>query len=116
MFLLMAAFLMFINPSLVTRTIQISIPSIDSNFPECMGSLVVETTEGEEKRFTVSKKNTRLRAKTVRVEGCGCFYLYQRPRFRATSRFISPQMKRVSGDNIGFRIRSIEKVSCDENI
>merc|ERR1711915_1086465 len=113
----MAAFFMFISPGHVTaRPNQAIIAPINSNFPECTGSLVVETTEGEEKRFRVSKKNTRLRAKTVRVEGCGCFYLYQRPRFRATSRFISPQMKRVSGDNIGFRIRSIEKVSCDENI
>merc|ERR1711915_785908 len=106
---------MFINPSLVTAgTVQIFIPPFNSNFPECTGSLVVETTEGEEKRFTASKKKTSLRVKNIRIEGCGCFYVYQGPRFRATSRFISPQMKTVSGDYIGFRIRSIEKVPCDE--
>merc|ERR1711862_945909 len=46
----------------------------------------------------------------------GCFHVYKRPGFRATSKLITSSMKKVSGDHIRFRIRSIEKVPCIESI
>ena len=120
--LFVVTILIGLNPGLArARTLQISkydsiIAPTNRNFLECTGSLIIETPNGEEKRFAVSKRRTRLRAKNVRVEGCGCFHVYQRPGFRATSRLISSNMKKVSGDHIGFRIRSIEKVPCVESI
>merc|ERR1739842_290420 len=116
--------LIVLNPGLAcarARTLQISkydsiIAPTNRNFHECTGSLILETPKGEENRFAVSKRRTRLLAKNVRVEGCGCFHVYQRPGCRATSRLISSSMKKVSGDNIGFRVRSIEKVPCVESI
>ena len=79
----------------------------------CSGSLVVLTTDRGEKMFHGSKTNTLLMTKSVHAEGCGCYYVYKRPGFKATSRLISPSMGTVSGDTIGFRIRSIESVSCE---
>ena len=120
--LFVVTILIVLNSGLArARTLQISkydsiIAPTNRNFHECTGSLILETPKGEEKRFAVSKRRTRLRAKNVRVEGCGCFHVYQRPGFRATSRLISSSMKKVSGDKIGFRIRSIEKVPCVESI
>ena len=119
-FLMMTILLIVLNPDLVrTRTLQISkyqsiIAPTNSNFLECTGSLVIETARGEEKRFAVSKKRTNIRAKNVRLEGCGCFHVYKRPGFKASSRFISSRMEKVSGDHICFKIRSIEKVTCNE--
>merc|ERR1712157_307778 len=121
-FLLGATFLIVLNPGLArARTLQIStydsiIAPTNRNFLECTGSLIIETPKGEEKRFEMSKRRTLIRAKNVRVEGCGCFHVYKRPGFRATSRLISSNMKKVSGNDIGFRIRSIEKVPCVESI
>ena len=111
---------LILNPNLVrTRTLQITkyqslIAPTNLNFLDCAGSLVIETTRGEEKRFTVSRKRTNIRAKNVRLEGCGCFHVYKRPGFKATSRFISSRIEKVSGDHIDFKIRSIEKVPCDK--
>ena len=79
----------------------------------CSGSLVVLTTDRGEKTFHGSKTNTLLKTKSVHAEGCGCYYVYKRPGFKATSRLISPRMGSVSGDTIRFRIRSIESVSCE---
>ena len=119
-FHVMIIILIVLNLDLIrTRTLQISkyqsiIAPTNRNFLECTGSLIIETARGEEKRFAVSKQRTHIRAKNVRVEGCGCFHVYKRPGFKASSRFISSLMDKVSGDHIGFKIRSIEKVSCDE--
>ena len=119
-FHMMTIIFIVLNLDLIrTRTLQISkyqsiIAPTNRNFLECTGSLIIETARGEEKRFAVSKQRTHIRAKNVRVEGCGCFRVYKRPGFKASSRFISSLMDKVSGDHIGFKIRSIEKVSCDE--
>ena len=119
-FLMITTIFIVLNPCLVrTRTLQITkyqslIAPTNLNFLDCAGSLVIETTRGEEKRFTVSRKRTNIRAKNVRLEGCGCFHVYKRPGFKATSRFISSSIEKVSGDHIDFKIRSIEKVPCDE--
>ena len=45
-----------------------------------------------------------------------CYYLYKRPGFKATSRLITPSMGSVTGDTIGFKIRSIERVYCEEAV
>ena len=118
--LMMTIILIVLNLDLIrTRTLQISkydiyIAPKNTNFLECTGSLIIETARGEEKRFAVSKQRTNIRAKNIRLEGCGCFHVYKRPGFKASSKFISSRMDKVSGDHIGFKIRSIEKVSCDE--
>ena len=82
-------------------------------FGECTGSLVIVTNAGDEKTFTKSKRRTSIEAKSLEVEGCGCYYVYKQRGFRASSEFIGPSMGVVSGDDIGFRIRSIERVSCE---
>ena len=82
-------------------------------FGECTGSLVVLTSAGTEKKFDATKKRTALDAQTVQAEGCGCYYVYKRTQLKGTSEFISPSMGSVSGDTIGFKIRSIERVSCE---
>merc|ERR1711878_158360 len=82
-FLLGATFLIVLNPGLArARTLQIStydsiIAPTNRNFLECTGSLIIETPEGEEKRFEMSKRRTLIRARNVRVEGCGCFHVYK---------------------------------------
>ena len=88
-----------------TETIQ--------KFGECTGSLVVLTSAGEEKKFPATKRKTALDAVTVQAEGCGCYYVYKRTNLKSTSEFISPSMGSLSGDTIGFKIRSIERVSCE---
>ena len=83
------------------------------DFGDCTGSLVAVTSAGEEKKFSASKRKTLLDAQTIRAEGCGCYVVYNRHRNRGTSQFVSPSMGTVSGDTIGFKIRSIERVSCE---
>ena len=90
---------------------------------ECTGSLLVVGTTDKNTtittiRFSESKKVTGLYASSLRVEGCGCFYLYKRRNFKSTSKLITHHMTRnnqnISGDYIGFnKIKSIEKVSCE---
>ena len=82
-------------------------------FGDCTGSLVIVTSAGEEKKFSTSKRKTLLDAQTLRAEGCGCYVVYNRQRNKGTSEFISSSMGTVSGDTIGFKIRSIERVSCE---
>ena len=86
------------------------------HYAECTASLKVVTTDGREKRFTDSKKVTSLAVKSLEVEGCerdGCFYVYKQKRFQASSVFIAHYTGNVTGDYIGFRIRSVEKVPCE---
>merc|ERR1711915_267468 len=78
----------------------------------CSGSLVVQTHDRGERRFPGTKSVTLLRVKSVHVEGCGCYYVYRRPGHKSTSRLITHSMGSVTSDYIGFKIRSIEKVSC----
>merc|ERR1711902_403165 len=74
---------------------------------------VILTSAGEEKKFPATKSRTALDAVTVQAEGCGCYYVYKRINLKSTSQFISPSMGSLSGDTIGFKIRSIERVSCE---
>ena len=53
----------------------------------CSGSLVVLTSNRGKKMFHGSKTNTLLKTKSVHAEGCGCYYVYKRPGFKATSSF-----------------------------
>ncbi len=99
---------------------QVHEPFANSNFAECTGSLAVMTNINgiiTTKKFSESKKNTGLDASSLEVEGCGCFYLYKRSNFKSSSKLVTHHMTRdsqnISGDYIGFKIRSIEKVSCE---
>ena len=112
-FLLVAVFLMAKNVNAETF-------DDDKNFKfsDCTGSLVIVTTNRTTKRFSESKKKTALDASSLKVEGCGCFYLYKRPNFKSRSKLITHHMTRnsqnISGKYIGFKkIKSIEKVSCE---
>ncbi len=95
-------------------TQMITQPRVKSS--SCSGSLVILTPVRGEKKLHDSKTNTLLQAESVRIEGCGCYYLYKRPGFKATSRLITPSMGSVTGDTIGFKIRSIERVYCEEAV
>ena len=90
-----------------------TVPDPKEKFGKCTGSLVVLTSAGEEKKFPATKRKTALDAVTVQAEGCGCYYVYKRTHLKSTSEFISPSMGSLSGDTIGFKIRSIERVSCE---
>ena len=84
------------------------------NYAECSGSLLVITKRGEERRFVESKnKNATFIAKSLEVQGCGCFDLYKRPNYKSTVKRITHNMRNVSGDDIGFTVRSVQKVSCE---
>ena len=109
-FLLVAVFLM-------AKNVNAEAFDDDKNFKfsDCTGSLVVVTTNRTTKRFSESKKKTALIASSLHVEGCGCFYLYRRPNFKGSSMSVTHarDSQSISGDSIGFKIRSIEKVSCE---
>jgi len=118
-FLLMAVFLIVknVNAEIIDVPVAPGKP-----YPKCTGSLVIVTKNrnGDDvttKRFSESKNITGLQASSLKVEGCGCFYLYKRPYFKSTSKLINHHMTRniqnISGDYIGYKIRSIEKVSCE---
>ena len=86
----------------------------NGNYAECSGSLLVITKRGEEIRFGESKTRTGFMAKSLEVEGCGCFDLYKRPNYKSTVKRITHNMRNVSGDDIGFTVvRSVQKVSCE---
>ena len=84
-----------------------------ANYAECFGSLLVVTKRGEV-RFERTKTPTKLKANSLEVEGCGCFELYRKKNFKSTSFYISHYMGYISGDMIGFKIRSVKKVPCNE--
>ena len=84
-----------------------------ANYAECFGSLLV-VTKRKEVRFGETKTPTKLKANSLEVEGCGCFELYRKKNFKSTSFYISHYMGYISGDMIGFKIRSVKKVPCDE--
>ena len=91
-------------------------PQTKDNYAECFGSLLVVTRRGAERRFAESKTPTKFIANSLEVEGCGCFVLYQRKNFIGTSELITHHMGNVTSSKefIGFTVRSVEKVSCDE--
>ena len=62
-----------------------------------------------EKKFHDFKTNTLLQAEIVHIEGCS--YYYKRPGFKATHH---ANMGSVTRDTIGFKIRTIERVHCEE--
>ena len=92
---------------------NIIVPETKANYAECFGSLLVVTETGE-LRYRESQTPTRFIANSFEVEGCGCFELYMRRNFKSTSYYISHYMGNISGDNIGFTIRSVKKVPCNE--
>jgi len=83
------------------------------NYAECFGSLLVVDRRGAERRFTETKNFTKFIANSLEVEGCGCFILYKRTNFTSTARPITHHMGKVTGDYIGFTVRSVEKVHCE---
>ena len=111
-FLLVAVFLM-------VKNVKAEVVDVLENpiYAKCTGSLIVVTSNGNVTRFSESKKRTALNVSTLKVEGCGCFYLYKRPNFKSSSKLITHHMTRnsqnIKSDYIGFKIRSIEKVSCE---
>jgi len=89
------------------------VPVTNENYAKCSGSLLVITKRGAEKRFGESKNSTKFIAKSLEVEGCGCFDLFKRPNYKSTVKRITQNMRNVSGDVIGFTVRSVQKVSCE---
>ena len=112
--LLLTVLLSELAMSAASTQMIISQPRAKSS--SCSGSLVILTPVRGERKFHDSKTNTLLQAESVHIEGCGCYYLYKRPGFKATSRLITPSMGSVTGDTIGFKIRSIERVHCEEAV
>ena len=92
---------------------DILLPDENENYAKCSGSLLVVTKRGAEKRFGESKNRATFIAKSLEVEGCGCFDLYKKPNFRSTVKRITHNMRNISGDDIGFTVRSVQKVSCE---
>ena len=111
--LLVTVMITFNLASIAAAKDGFTVPDRNPTFGECTGSLVVLTSAGEEKKFPGTKRKTALDAVTVQAEGCGCYYVYKRTNLKSTSEFISPSMGSLSGDTIGFKIRSIERVSCE---
>ena len=95
---------------------EISVAPINTKHTMCTGSLVIVTKPGKEIRTSSSRRYTSLNVKSAHIDGCGCFYVYKRPGFRSSSKLIHPIMESVNDNYINFRIKSIEKVPCeDEN-
>ena len=89
----------------------------------CNGSLVITNTDGEETTFNsletpkdqVTNIKKSIRISSVRVEGCGCFYIYSRTRGRGASEFILSREK-WSAEEFGFsKARSLKQVSCEKS-
>ena len=93
---------------------EILVPQRKDNYAECFGSLLVVTENGFRCRIQDSVTQTRFKVNSLEVEGCGCFELYKRENFGGTVRPISHYMGYVSSDYIGFTVRSVEKVPCEE--
>ena len=87
----------------------------EENYAGCQGSLLVVTKKGTEKRFIESQSPAIFIAKSLEVEGCGCFILYKKTKFRGTSELITHHMGNVttSRDFVGFTVRSVEKIPCE---
>ena len=83
--------------------------------------MVIVTTNISENVTQKRESNNRIRmglkASSLRVEGCGCFDLDKRPNFKSISAQITHHMT-MDRQNItvGFKIRSIGKVSCEAAI
>ena len=104
--------ILFAKPQNLT-TFDIIIPPTFPIHTKCTGSLVIETKPGKEIRASSSRRNTNLNVRSAHIDGCGCYYVYKRPGFRSSSRLIHPSMGIVHDKYIGFRVKSIEKVSCE---
>ena len=113
LFILTTVFLIKLASSIELDARDLIISETKVNFAECLGSLLV-VTESKELRFGRTKTPTKLVANSLEVEGCGCFELYNRRNFKGTSFYISHYMGNISGDYVGFTIRSVEKVPCNE--
>ena len=114
MFLLISTFMVITSYARPNRELIIS-PTLPIHF-KCTGSLVIETKPGKLIRATSSRTKASLNVRSAHIDGCGCFYVYRRPGFKSTSRLIHPAMKVVNGTYISFRVKSIEKVPCEEEI
>ena len=96
-FLLVAVFLMM---KLVNAGLRVDSMIFEAReyTAECTGSLVVTTNgNGLTMRFPESNRRTRLSVSSLRVEGCGCFYLYRRSNFRSSSMFVTHASQSISG-------------------
>ena len=87
----------------------------------CNGSLVFTNTDGQETKFDsletpqyeVTNIKKYIKISSVRVEGCGCFYIFSRARGRGASELVRSGEK-WSGEEFGFsKARSLEQVSCE---
>ena len=88
----------------------------------CSGSLVITNTDGEETKFDsnetlqgeVTNIKRSIKISTVRVEGCGCFYIFSRTKGRGASELILSGEK-WNKEEFGFsKARSLEQVSCEK--
>ena len=82
--------------------------------PSCSGSLHLYSTTGEHEILTESVESLGplgILVSRIRVEGCGCYVLYQGSQGSGRAVFISQR-----GDqNIRItRIRSVDRVACEE--
>ena len=84
----------------------------------CVGSLVITSTDGVERKFespigNVTNIKKSIKISSAWVEGCGCFYIFSRPRGRGASELISSGEK-WSGEDFGFsKAKSLEQISCE---
>ena len=87
----------------------------------CSGSLVITNTDGEETKFDsnetlqgeVTNIKRPIRISTVRVEGCGCFYVFSKTKGRGNAELIESGEKWFA-EEFGFsKARSLEQVSCE---
>ena len=101
--------------NLTTSTFDILLPSTLPIHTKCTGSLVIETKPGKEIRASSSRRYASMNLRSAHIDGCGCYYVYKRPGFRGSTRLIHPAMGMVNDKYISFRVKSIEKVSCEYN-
>ena len=80
--------------------------------PHCRGWLVFRTSSGHN-TTTVSESelNTKIVAPVVQLAGCGCFRLFERPRWAGRSQVIARQgVHRV----VIRHIRSVARIGCPQ--
>ena len=105
--------------TLTSVTLCVVIETHGEDATTCSGSLVITNTDGVETKFdspidkvTNIKKSSKIYS--VRVEGCGCFYIYSRPRGRGASELVTSGQK-WSGEDFGFsRAKSLERIRCEK--
>ena len=84
---------------------------VETKEGECKGSVTLY--EGSEETVVTKDENMRLTVDKMKVEGCGCWRLYNKKGGRGRSYFLTRRGEQM-GEDIGWRkVRSVRKVECD---